>query len=84
MELYYLRMDSGRLIVDDERAELGTGAMIIFIALILAATVVSSVIIMATEKMFQDQSNDAQTSLMLFLNCHMPKQHYQKQECHGL
>jgi len=59
-------MDSGRLIVDDERAELGTGAMIIFIALILAATVVSSVIIMATEKMFQDQSNDAHSSTEVF------------------
>ena len=57
---------SGRLIVEDERAELGTGAMIIFIALILAAAVVGSVIVMATEKMFQEQNSDAHASTEVF------------------
>lgn len=59
---YCMATMSGSLISSDERAELGTGAMIIFIAMVLAACVVGSVILSATEMMLSSQNNDAHST----------------------
>ena len=59
-------VDSGILIHEDESAELGTGAMIIFISMVIAAAIISSVIIMSTEMMFSAQSNDAESTTQPF------------------
>ena len=48
--------------VSDERAELGTGALIIFIAIVLAAAIISVTMVATTESMFTKQNNDAATS----------------------
>ena len=62
MVVLHVGRDSGILIIEDDRAELGTGAMIIFIAIVIAAAVVGSVIVAATGMMFSSQSNDAQAT----------------------
>ena len=55
-------MVSGSLISSDERAEMGTGAMIIFISMIIAACVFAVIILQSTERMLSSQNNDAHST----------------------
>lgn len=50
----------------DERAEVGVGALIMFIAFMIAAVVVSSSIIQGTEKLFSQSKSDGQASTQPF------------------
>ncbi len=52
--------------VKDENAEIGIGAMIIFIAIILASAIVSAVLVKSVENIFSRQKSDAQQSSISF------------------